>query len=135
MYGGRNCQQPPAPNWGTMINENRIALVVNPWCVVVPAALIALLTIGTSTFTDAVARIAIGAERPPEEAALIDGCNKFQAYFRIVLPLVLPALMAVALFAITGAWNEFLLAFVLIQSNAATTGIAHTVRLRPDKNM
>ena len=56
-----------------------------------------------------------------EEAALIDGCNKFQAFFRIVLPLVLPALMAVALFAITGAWNEFLLAFVLIQSNAATT--------------
>jgi multiple sugar transport system permease protein len=56
-----------------------------------------------------------------EEAALIDGANKFQAFFRIVLPLVLPALMAVALFAVTGAWNEFLLAFVLIQSNAATT--------------
>jgi multiple sugar transport system permease protein len=56
-----------------------------------------------------------------EEAALIDGANKFQAFFRIVLPLVLPALMAVALFAVTSAWNEFLLAFVLIQSNAATT--------------
>ncbi len=56
-----------------------------------------------------------------EEAALIDGCNRFQAFFRIVLPLVTPALVAVALFAVTGAWNEFLLAFVLIQSNAATT--------------
>jgi peptide/nickel transport system permease protein len=65
-------QQPPAPNWGTMINENRIGLTVNPWAVIVPAALIAVLTIGTNTFTDAIARVAIGVERPPEEAALID---------------------------------------------------------------
>jgi multiple sugar transport system permease protein len=56
-----------------------------------------------------------------EEAAQIDGCNKFQAFYRIVLPLVTPALIAVALFAINGSWNEFLLAFVMIQSNAATT--------------
>ena len=56
-----------------------------------------------------------------EEAALIDGCNRFQAFFRIVLPLVLPALMAVALFALTNAWNEFLFAFVFIQSNDGTT--------------
>jgi peptide/nickel transport system permease protein len=46
-------QSPPAPNWGIMINENRIGLGSNPWAVVVPAALIALLTIGTNTFTDA----------------------------------------------------------------------------------
>jgi len=65
-------QQPPAPNWGTMINENRIALTVNPWGVIVPAALIAVLTIGMNTFTDAIARVAIGVERPPEQAALID---------------------------------------------------------------
>jgi peptide/nickel transport system permease protein len=65
-------QQPPAPNWGTMINENRIGLTSNPWGVIVPAALIALLTIGTNTFTDAIARVTIGVERPPEEAALID---------------------------------------------------------------
>jgi multiple sugar transport system permease protein len=56
-----------------------------------------------------------------EEAALIDGCNKLQAFIRIVLPLVTPALIAVALFAVTGAWNEFLQAFVFIQSNNATT--------------
>ena len=56
-----------------------------------------------------------------EEAAQIDGCNRFQAFYRIVLPLVVPALMAVALFAVTNAWNEFLFAFVFIQSNAATT--------------
>jgi peptide/nickel transport system permease protein len=65
-------QQPPTANWGTMINENREGLSLNPWSVVVPALLIALLTIGTNTFTDAFARVAIGVDRRPEEAALID---------------------------------------------------------------
>jgi peptide/nickel transport system permease protein len=65
-------QQPPAANWGLMINENRAGLPLNPWAVIVPAALIALLTIGTNTFTDAVARVTIGVERRPEEAALLD---------------------------------------------------------------
>jgi peptide/nickel transport system permease protein len=64
-------QPPPAPNWGTMINENRGGLPLNPWAVVVPALLIAVLTIGTNTFTDAFARVAIGVDRRPEEAALI----------------------------------------------------------------
>jgi peptide/nickel transport system permease protein len=65
-------QQPPAANWGLMINENLTGLPLNPWAVIVPVALIALLTIGTNTFTDAFARIAIGIDRRPEESALID---------------------------------------------------------------
>jgi peptide/nickel transport system permease protein len=65
-------QAPPAPNWGYMINENRTGLTLNPWAVIVPAAMIALLTIGTNTFTDAFARVTIGVDRRPEEAALID---------------------------------------------------------------
>jgi peptide/nickel transport system permease protein len=55
-----------------MINENRTGLPLNPWAVIVPAVLIALLTIGTNTFTDAFARVAIGVDRRPEEAALIE---------------------------------------------------------------
>ena len=65
-------QAPPAPNWGYMINENRIGLQDNPWGVIVPALLIALLTIGVNTFTDAVARVAIGVERRPVAIALSD---------------------------------------------------------------
>jgi peptide/nickel transport system permease protein len=65
-------QPPPAANWGTMINENRIGLQLNPWAVIAPAVLIALLTVGTNTFTDAVARVTIGVDRRPEEAALLD---------------------------------------------------------------
>ena len=64
-------QPPPAPSWGTMINENQVGLALNPWAVIVPAALIGLLTIGTNTLTDAIARVAIGVDRRPEEAALI----------------------------------------------------------------
>jgi peptide/nickel transport system permease protein len=65
-------QAPPAATWGTMIYENRIGLSQNPWAVIAPAALIAVLTIGVNSFTDAFARVAIGADRRPEEAALID---------------------------------------------------------------
>jgi peptide/nickel transport system permease protein len=67
---------PPAPSWGLMINENRGGLAQNPWAVVVPAILIAVLTIGTNTFTDAVARVAIGVERRPEQAAIVSGASR-----------------------------------------------------------
>jgi multiple sugar transport system permease protein len=49
-----------------------------------------------------------------EEAALVDGCTRFGAFIRIVLPLAKPGLLAVALFTLTNAWNEFLFAFVFI---------------------
>lgn len=60
--------QPPAANWGLMINENQSGLPQNPWGVVVPVILIALLTVGTNTFTDAVARVAVGVGRRSEDA-------------------------------------------------------------------
>lgn len=72
-------QPPPAANWGMMISENRIGLQLNPWAVIAPAVLIALLTIGTNTFTDAVARVTIGVDRRPEEAALLDDLGPEQA--------------------------------------------------------
>jgi len=65
-------QPPPAPNWGTMINENHVGLPLNPWAVIIPAAMIALLTIGTNFLTDAIGRVALGVDRRPEEAALMD---------------------------------------------------------------
>lgn len=52
-------QPPPAPDWGVMINENRLGIQVNIWPVLVPAVLIALLTIGTNLFTDAFSRASL----------------------------------------------------------------------------
>lgn len=63
--------QPPAADWGLMINENRIGLAVNPWGVLVPVILIALLTVGLNTFTDAIARTSLGLERPVEQLELV----------------------------------------------------------------
>jgi multiple sugar transport system permease protein len=56
-----------------------------------------------------------------EAAALIDGCNRFQTFYKVVLPLVKPALLAVALFGVTQAWSEFLFAYVMIQSESKMT--------------
>ena len=55
--------QPPQSDWGLMINENRLALTVQPWGVLLPIIAIAVLTIGTNLLTDAYARAAIGIDR------------------------------------------------------------------------
>lgn len=54
-------QQPPTPDWGLMINENRIGLGANPWPVLVPVFLIALLTVGVNLLTDGIARAHLAA--------------------------------------------------------------------------
>ncbi len=59
--------------------------------------------------------------RELEEAGLIDGCNRFQVFWRIVLPLTKPALMAIFLFGVTNAWNEYLFAYVLISKQTLMT--------------
>ncbi|MEU8231210.1 ABC transporter permease subunit [Actinoplanes sp. NPDC048967] len=56
-----------------------------------------------------------------EEAALVDGCTRLQAFGRVVLPLAKPGLLAVALFTLTNAWNEFLFAFVFITKDEYKT--------------
>jgi multiple sugar transport system permease protein len=49
-----------------------------------------------------------------EEAAMIDGATRFGAFYKIVLPLSAPGVLAAALYAFTQAWNEFLYALVFI---------------------
>jgi peptide/nickel transport system permease protein len=55
--------QPPAADWGLMINENRLSITVQPWSVVLPVLAIGLLTVGTNLITDGIARAAIGIDR------------------------------------------------------------------------
>ena len=47
-----------------------------------------------------------------EDAALVDGCNRLTALFRVILPLAAPGLVACAIFAFTLSWNEYLLAML-----------------------
>ena len=68
--------------------------------------------------------------RELEEAAMVDGDSRLGALWRIVLPLVVPGLAATAVFCLIMSWNEFLLALVLTQTDAAMTlpvGIAGRV--------
>ena len=55
--------QPPAADWGLMINENLVGVVVQPWPVVVPVLLIGILTIATNLIADGLGRALIGIER------------------------------------------------------------------------
>lgn len=55
--------QPPAADWGLMINENRIGITVQPWPVFTPVLLIGILTIGTNLIADGMGRALIGIER------------------------------------------------------------------------
>jgi multiple sugar transport system permease protein len=55
-----------------------------------------------------------------EEAALIDGCSYLQALLRVVLPVIVPGLAVVALFAFINTWNEFLFALLLTGADTKT---------------
>jgi multiple sugar transport system permease protein len=63
-------------------------------------------------------------ESVPEEldkSALVDGCNRLQAYYRVVLPVSGPGLMAAGAFAFMLCWNEFIIAQVLNTKPGTTT--------------
>lgn len=56
-----------------------------------------------------------------EEAARIDGCSSWQAFYKIVLPLAAPALSITALFSFMTAWNEYVVANVVLYEQSMFT--------------
>ena len=56
-----------------------------------------------------------------EEAARVDGANKLQTFVQIVLPLVMPGIVATAIYTFINAWNEFLYSLILINSTEKMT--------------
>jgi multiple sugar transport system permease protein len=56
-----------------------------------------------------------------EDAALIDGCTWFSAFWRVVLPISIPGIMAIATFTFLGAWNDFLWASLLLYQGQMKT--------------
>lgn len=65
-----------------------------------------------------------GIPRELEEAAMVDGCDRWTAFRQIVLPLSLPGLLAAGVFAFVLSWNEFLFALVLTGRNSKTLPVA-----------
>lgn len=56
-----------------------------------------------------------------EEAAMVDGLSRTQAFFRITLPLLAPGLVASGVFAFLQAWNEFTIALIALPAESAQT--------------
>lgn len=60
-----------------------------------------------------------------EEAAQIDGCNRIEAIMHVVLPILIPGIVATAAFAFINCWNEFIFALMFIsKSNLFTIPVA-----------
>ncbi|HVX72676.1 MAG TPA: carbohydrate ABC transporter permease [Devosia sp.] len=62
-----------------------------------------------------------GVPKELEEAAVVDGGNSFQLFTRVALPLVLPGVVTIALFAFITSWNEFLAALIVMNKETLFT--------------
>lgn len=71
--------------------------------------------------------------REIEEAAIIDGCSTWQRLTRIFLPLAVPGLVTVALFAFINSWNEFLAALIFMSWDTSFTVPILLVSVRAGK--
>ncbi|WEX74366.1 carbohydrate ABC transporter permease [Sinorhizobium numidicum] len=85
-----------------------LSLLNTPWSVIVVVVVSAHVLLMKQFFE--------GFPKEIEEAAIVDGANRFQVFWRIVLPNAKPALMVNAILAFQGAWNDFFWPFVLITS-------------------
>ncbi|MBA7683523.1 Diacetylchitobiose uptake system permease protein DasC [subsurface metagenome] len=61
-----------------------------------------------------------------EEAAMVDGCGRFGAFYRVALPLVSPGLVATALFCFMFSWNEFIFAVILTRARVKPVTVVIT---------
>ncbi len=59
--------------------------------------------------------------REVEEAAIVDGCNVFQMFWRVVLPMVKPTLAVLAIFTFIGSWGEFLWPSIMLTKDSMYT--------------
>jgi multiple sugar transport system permease protein len=97
-----------------------------------PLLLVAVYTLSGLPFVVWVMRVFI-QEIPQsiEEAALIDGCSRYQAFWRITLPLLLPGLAATMVIVFMFAWNEFLIASILTSRDARTLPVIAASAIKP----
>jgi len=61
-----------------------------------------------------------------EEAAMIDGCSRFGAFLRVIIPLVIPGMAAVSILGFLRAWNDVMFASVLTNDTTRTVAVGIT---------
>jgi len=94
---------------GFEVQDNLVVLILTYLVQTLPVALY-MLTNYFRTIPDEI-----------EQAALIDGCTRFEVIWRITLPLAIPALVTVGIYTFMIAWNEFLYAFIFLNDRTAFT--------------
>jgi len=97
----------PMVNW-LGLNDTHLVLIV-----LYATFFVSLGTIVMRTFIDQI-------PRELDEAAMIDGASQFQIIRRVIFPLAAQGMLAVAVFVIVYAWNEFLFAFIFTTTKAKT---------------
>lgn len=102
--------------------ESYISLILSYTTFVIP-----LCTFMMSSFFDTVP-ITL------EEAAEIDGTNKFQMMVRIILPISIPSLVSTGLYAFIQAWNEFMFGYIFISTDKYRT-LTPAIMLFKDSNI
>jgi multiple sugar transport system permease protein len=65
-----------------------------------------------------------GVPRELDESALVDGCTRFTAFVRIIVPVSLPGMLSAGVFTFVLSWNEFLFALILTGKNTKTLPVA-----------
>ncbi len=56
-----------------------------------------------------------------DEAAIIDGCSRFQVFYRVIMPLTLPGMISVFIYTLVMGWNEYMFAATYMQSVSMKT--------------
>lgn len=101
---------------------SRIGMVNTYWAVILPSIV--------SPFGVYLSRIYAGASVPDEllEAARIDGASEARIFWRVVLPIMSPALVTIFLFRFFGIWNNYLLPLLMLNDDKlqpVTVGLAN----------
>ncbi len=91
-----------------MLNSN--------WSLIIPYSAFAL-AMAIMIFSSFIGNVPVELE----ESACLDGCGTFGIFFKIVLPLMLPAISTVAIFTFLQAWNEFMFASIFISEKQYNT--------------
>jgi multiple sugar transport system permease protein len=97
----------PIVNW-LGLNDTHLILII-----LYATFFVSLGAVLMQTFIDQV-------PRELDEAAVIDGAGPVKILYKIILPLVVPGMLAVAVFVVVFAWNEFLFAFIFTATRAKT---------------
>jgi multiple sugar transport system permease protein len=97
----------PMVNW-LRLNDTHLVLIV-----LYATFFVSLGTLLMRTFIDQI-------PRELDEAALVDGASRLTILWRVIMPLSAQGMLAVAVFVIVFAWNEFLFAFIFTSTRAKT---------------